>query len=88
MKVLHSHQRPRLEHFKAMEGETVVSIMAIGHKIHIEVWLERGLSRISLVNETVPFSVLVDALRTIPPQPDYGYNRIDKKEPLRILPEP
>jgi hypothetical protein len=72
MKVCHSNITPRLDHFRAKEHGTEVSIMAVGHLICVTV-SHQGAS--ALV-EMVSFADFAKLLLTIPTQPDRKYNQI------------
>jgi len=72
MKVCRSHITPRLDHFRANEHGTEVSIMAVGHLIAVTV-SHHGAA---VLVEMISFADFAKLLLTIPPQPERGYNRI------------
>lgn len=72
MKVCHSHITPRLDHFKAEERGAMVSIMAVGHLISIDVQDEAGRG----FNRMVSFKEFNRLLFTLPDSPDRPFNRI------------
>lgn len=74
MKVCHSHITPRLDHFRAREHGTEISIMAVGHLISVTV---SHHGEAALV-EMVPFADLAKLLLTIQPQPDRPFNQIPR----------